>query len=230
MSARAEAFDNLPPCIRRHLELAGAVDCAPIRELQVAEKGTMRMKPGAREISFTSEQRITTSPPGFSWKARMNMMGPIPFTVIDEFVDGHGRLCAGPLGLRVTEFRGPEVDSGELLRWLASTVWCPTVWTADFLRWEALDDRSARVTMNHAGQQVSLNLRAGDDGLLRDMFGRRYKAEGREFKQCDWAGHALNYRKIDGLLVPTVIEAAWVENGEEFVYYRGAVTSLKFES
>ncbi|HEX8926903.1 MAG TPA: DUF6544 family protein [Terriglobales bacterium] len=225
MSAAATAIERLPAAIRRHLKVA---NCAPIRSLLITEKGTMRMKPGAHDISFTSEQRMTTSPPGFSWKARMNMLGPIPFTVVDEFVDGHGRLCAGPLGLRLTEFRGPEVDAGELMRWLASTVWCPTVWTADFLLWDPIDERSARVTMNYAGQSVSLEFRTGDDGLVRDIKGRRYKAEGRGFVEHDWAGHALNYIEIDGLRVPTVIEAAWVESGEEFVYYRGEVTSLHF--
>lgn len=211
------------------MELAGAVNHPPIRALQVSERGTMRMKPGAREISFTSEVHMTTVPPGFSWKARMNM-GLIPFSVVDEFVDGHGRLCAGPLGLRLTEFRGPEVDAGELMRWLAMTVWCPTVWTAEYLRWEAVDERTTKVTMNYAGQQISLELRTGDDGLIRDMKGRRCKTEGRKFVEHDWAGYARDYRQIGALLVPTVIEAAWVENGGEFVYYRGEVTSLKFES
>lgn len=134
---------TIPESVRRYLELSGALASPRILRVEARQQGVIRMKRDGRWMPFTAKEWFTAEPPGFCWQARVQT-GLIPLLVTDEYVGGHGRLVAGPLGLKLTEMCGPEFDEGELLRWLASTILFPTVWLSDMLEWKSMDNRRAQ--------------------------------------------------------------------------------------
>jgi len=52
----------------------------------------MWRKKGGRPLRFTATQRIAVERVEFSWRARFPILGPLALDVIDEYVDGDGRL------------------------------------------------------------------------------------------------------------------------------------------
>ena len=68
----------------------------------------------------------------------------------DAYVAGEGLLYAAPLGLfTVMDVSGqPGVAEGELMRFFAEAAWYPTaLLPSQGVRWEAMDDRTARATL-----------------------------------------------------------------------------------
>ena len=96
--------------------------------------------------------------PAFSWRARFPMAPGVALHVEDAFDGEHGWLVGKLWGwLPVMRQAGPEVDRGELARYLAEIPWNPAAYRhCPGITWEAV------------GAHV-LRARWGDDGLYVDL-------------------------------------------------------------
>ncbi len=82
------------------------------------------MSPEARWTPFTADETIDATRSDFVWTAHFDTGKISSPTVIDPYEEGHGRVT-GKLGIiPVKKFGGPEVDQGEIQRYLASLVFC----------------------------------------------------------------------------------------------------------
>jgi hypothetical protein len=220
---------DIPAPVARCLERTGASRRQPVARAVTREHGTMCLNRGGKWVDFTADQWFAAVPPSFSWRARI-ATGILPLSVTDEFVDGRGRVVAGPFGLPLRTVTGPECDQGELARWLASSMLFPTVWLFPALRWQPVDDRSARVTLSIGDiPPVELTAEFPEDGVVA-FSGRRSRAEGRSFGAHGWRASGRDFREVDGLSVPHTLESAWIEDdGTTFLYYRGELDELTYE-
>ena len=79
----------------------------------------MRKAPTARTLRFTATQSIAVERIAFSWRATFPIAGPLAMTVADEFSGDEGKLVVRLLGFPLSRQTGPEVSTGEALRYLA---------------------------------------------------------------------------------------------------------------
>ena len=182
---------------------------------------------------FTSDQRVVTRRPGFDWDGRVAMAPGLPVRVHDAYVGGEGILHASLLGLLpVVDMRGTrDVAEGELMRFLAEAAWYPTrLLPGQGLRWEAVDDDSARATLNDAGISVTMLFTFDEQGLIETV---RAEARGRtvggEVVPTPWQGRFWNYEERGGMLVPLDGEVAWLLPEGAKPYWRGHITGISYE-
>ena len=188
---------------------------------------------GERWAPFAATQVVTTRPPGFDWDARVRMAPGLTAFVHDAFVDGEGLLHASLAGLfTVAQARGtPEAAHGELMRYLAEAAWFPTaLLPSQGVRWQGLDEHSARATLTDGATTVSLDFGFGADGLIETArAAARYRKVGDAAVPTPWLGRFARYEMWDGLLVPTDGEVAWIFPEGPRPYWRGTITALEYE-
>ena len=209
--------DGQPIITAVTIHLAGSFNMSPTRE---------QWKP------FTSAQHVTTRRPGFLWDARISMLPGVAVRVVDSYIVGVGLLHATIQGLfTVAEIRGEgEIARGEFMRWFAEVAWYPTaLLPSQGVRWEAVDDHSAKATVVDGPLSLTLLFRFNGAGLIGS-----FRAEARggmvgdKMVMAPWEGIWSNYQARDGVLVPFTGEVAWMRPEGRKPYFVGTVTALSF--
>lgn len=231
---RAADLATLPEPVRRYLGVALPAGARPIAAADIATEGTFNLSPtGESWVRFRSEQRVVTRRPGFVWNARMPVPPGVPVLVHDAYVAGEGILHPSLLGLLpLGAARGtPELAQGELMRWLAESAWYPTALApGQGVRWEAVDARSARATVEDGTVTATLLFRFGDNGLPESVRAEtRGRTVGGTVVPTPWEGRWMDYREVQGVRVPSRGEVAWITPEGRRPYWRGAVTAISLE-
>jgi hypothetical protein len=198
---------------------------APPRTATMTQSGTMWQKPGGSPMHFTAQQTNATANPDFIWRARFSPLGSMQ--IADYVVDGQGGLEGKLLGLvtLVDTVGTGDVLQGQLMRYLAELPWNPdAILTNRSLEWTVVDARTlkAAVTVQDVRAEVTFHLdadgrieSAGADARPRDENGKTVLRP--------WHGRFWDYRAVEGRQIPFQGEVAWVVDGIDFVYWRGAL-------
>lgn len=210
----ARELEGLPAPVQRYFR-AVLPDGAPLVAAALVEHaGSFNMSASGEQWKrFTSTQRVVTKAPGFVWNGTVSMLPGLPVRVHDAYVAREGILHPAILGLfSMVHLRGTgEVARGELMRFFAEAAWYPTaLLPSQGVRWEAVDDASARATLVDGPTSLTMTFRFGADGLLTAV---RAEARGRtvgdEIIPTPWEGRWSNYQRQGGMLVPMAGEVAW---------------------
>ena len=230
----ARELAGLPAPVQRYFRTVLADGQAIVTAASLEHHGTFNMSSdGERWVPFTSTQRVLTRRPGFVWDASMPMAPGLAVRVHDAYVAGEGILHAAMLGLvTVVRLRGtPDVAQGELMRYFAEAAWYPTaLLPGQGVRWEAVDDTSARATLVDGDVSLTLTFAFAADGSMASVRAEaRGRTVGREVVMTPWEGRWFDVELRDGMRVPTRGEVAWLTPQGRKPYWRGTVTALRYE-
>lgn len=230
----ARELAGLPAPVQRYFRAALQDGQPMIASIKVAHEGQFSMgETEAKWVPFTSDQAVVTRRAGFDWDARMRMAPGIYVFVHDAYMAGEGILHATLFGLvTVANLRGtPEVAQGELMRFFAEAAWYPTaLLPSQGVRWEAVDDTSAKATLRDGDVTATLLFRFNEDGLIGSM---RAEARGRTVNGAvvatPWEGRMWGYEWRGGMYVPMQAEVAWLLPEGPLPYLRGRISRLNYE-
>jgi hypothetical protein len=230
----ARELGGLPAPVQRYFRAVLAEGQSIVTAASLGHHGTFNMSgDGERWVPFTSTQRVLTRRPGFVWDASMPMAPGLAVRVHDAYVAGEGILHAALFGLfTVMELRGtPDVAQGELMRYFAEAAWYPTaLLPSQGVRWEAVDDTSARATLVDGDVSLTLTFAFAADGSMAGVRAEaRGRTVGREVVMTPWEGRWFDFELRDGMRVPMRGEVAWLTPQGRRPYWRGTVTALRYE-
>lgn len=143
-----EDLEGLPAPVQRYLDTVLEEGQPYVRAVRLRQRGILRT--GGRTSpwrEFRATHYATVDPPGFLWDARIEIAPLLSIRVLDAFRRGAGfarvqLLSVLPIGGAEPS---PELNSGELMRYLAESVWYPTAFLpGEGVEWDPIDDRSAR--------------------------------------------------------------------------------------
>jgi hypothetical protein len=223
------ATEKLPPPVRRYLRHAVPEGRAMIRRVRIEQDGAFRAEAGAEWQAFRALQHVTTSPPGFVWDASIGEA--LPIHVMDAYLRGSGRLRAKLLAtFVVADAAGPEVNSGQLSRYLAEAIWYPSaLLPSDRLHWSALDNHSAIAELRDRGTKVFVTFHFGGDDQITGISAQRYYTEAGRQELREWVAWCGDYFTQDGFRIPRETRVAWKLPSGEFEYFRGRVQGIEYE-
>jgi hypothetical protein len=198
-----------------------------LRAIRATERGEMRMSPRAKWISFTAEETIHATCSSFRWDARLGG-GRLGFvTVTDAYEEGHGRLNVKLGGLIPTaRLRGPELDRGELQRYLASIALCPPLLLNNQSLEYAAAGSALRVWDREDPAKTTVDIEIGEDGRPVSCRADRPRLVGKIAVPTPWSGVASEFREWEGIRVARRTEAAWLLPEGAFPYFRAEVMSF----
>lgn len=160
---------HLPEPARRHLLFAGVVGRPADRSFEAELPGWFRLRPGRRWAACVSSQRNTAPDVRREFRMRTSLAHLIPLRATDTYADGRGHLHATALGLvTVADRRGPEIDAGELVTFLADAVLlAPSMLLSLPVTWEEADENGYRVALTDHGRTVTGRVRVDGRGAPR---------------------------------------------------------------
>ncbi|MDH4173251.1 MAG: hypothetical protein OEZ09_04120 [Betaproteobacteria bacterium] len=230
----ARALEGLPAPVQRYFRAVLRDGQPMVATARMEHAGTFNVsEAGEQWKSFASTQYVVTQRPGFDWDGRIAMVPGLPVRVHDAYVAGEGILHATLLGLAtLADLRGTrEMAQGELMRYLAEAPWYPTaLLPSQGVRWEAVDESSARATLRDGEVAVTLLFRFDAQGLIAAVSAtaRGRVVEGK-IVPTPWEGRWWDYEVREGMRVPTAGEVAWLLPGGAKPYWRGRVTRVTYE-
>jgi hypothetical protein len=230
----ARELEGLPPPVQRFFR-AVLTDGQPlVAALSVDQAGTINMSASGQQWKpFTARQRIVTRRPGFDWDARIMMLPGVPVHIHDAYVAGVGTLHGEVLGLLpVADVpNSPDLARGELMRFLAEAAWYPTaLLPSQGVRWEAVDEQSARATLSDGAISVTMTFRFHPEGPIDTV---RAESRGRmvagKTTTLPWQGRFWDYAEREGMRVPLQGEVAWDLPQGLATYWRGTNSAMTYE-
>jgi hypothetical protein len=223
---------DAPAPVRRYFAFALAPGQRAVRRARLEHAGEFAAQPG-RWKPFTSVQHVTADRPGFVWDARLPMPPlPLAVRVRDGYVGGVGSMRAALAGLvPVAGQQGtPEIAASALWRYLAEAVWLPTaLLPSGRLTWTAVDDRTARATLRDRGATAVADFHFGPGGEVVRVTGTRYRAVGGGQALTATVGWHRAYARVDGMMVPTEGEVAWLLPEGPHAYWRARLARATYE-
>lgn len=234
----ARELPGLPEPVQRFFRTVLTEGQPIVAAVIVEHRGMFNLsETGEQWKPFTSRQRVVTRRPGFVWDGRVAAAPVVVVHVHDAYLAGEGILHPALLGLvTLADLRGsgPQdggIAQGELMRFLAEAAWYPTaLLPSQGVRWEPVDERTARATMTDGALKITLSFGFADDGT---MVSARAEARGRTVDgaivMTPWEGRWSNVQVQAGMRVPMEGEVAWLTPHGRKSYWRGKIGKLEYE-
>ena len=219
----ADRIQDLPEPVQRYFNYALPEGQPFISSLRLKHGGEFKMAPDKKWMKIKGKQYFSINPPGFVWIGKTKL-----FKAIDSYVGEKGNLSVYLFGLfRIVNSRGDAVNQAELLRWLGESVWMPTnLLPGENKIWTPIDDMSAKITFSYQDIDISYTVYFNDEGQIVRMKTKRYKDDN---TLVDWEGKVSHYREVNGMMVPSKIEASWLLDEGKYTYARFDVDYFEYD-
>ena len=224
-------IEGLPEPVQRFFKTVLKDGQAIASAVKLSQQGLFNLSETEDKWSpFSATQIAIAQRPGFDWDARIQMAPGVNAFVHDTYLLGEGSLHASLLGLfTLADVRGtPENNQGELLRFLAETPWYPTaLLPSQGVRWDAIDNNSARATLTDGATTVSLVFQFNAEGAIATC-----RAEARyrdKVNAMPWCGRFWEYSVRNGMLIPLAGEVGWEYPEGIRLYFKGTITEIDYE-
>lgn len=203
-----------------------------IRTVRLNQTGEFRTKDADRWVPLDAQQYYATESPAFVWHAHVK---PTPYTWIearDVYHKGSGfmegkLLSAFPL----MSDSGREMELSSLARFLSEAPWYPTaLLPGKYLEWRAIDAHSAKAVISDAGYSVSAVFTFHDNGEITKVTTEdRYRSVNGKKERNSWTAHFKNYQELNGIKIPTEVEAEWNMTKGTFQYAKLKIVQIQYD-
>ncbi|MGN6346992.1 MAG: DUF6920 family protein [Candidatus Nitrosocosmicus sp.] len=230
MRYSANQINNLPEPVQRYFKYSLQENTNYISYVKLKHEGTFRQSQWQGCMPITGQEYFTTENPGFLWVGKMK---PFPIFWIDgkdEFIDGKGNFKIKLLSLvTVADTKGKESDESELMRWLAESPWFPTaLLPSKYLHWEKVNSSSDKAIIEYGNIKASAIFYFNEQGQIIKLNADRYRTVNNYYSKDKWIGYYTNYTKVNDMMIPKEIEAAWNLSSGEFSYAKFKITGIEY--
>ncbi len=217
-----EMLSGLPEPVQRYFKRVLKEGQPFINFIRLTHNGQFKTNPNKDFINITGVQYFTTGKPGFIWRGRTTL-----FTARDMYIAGKGRLVVSLFSVyNIVDGKGVKYNQGELLRWLGESVWFPTnLLPNENLHWTPINKESARLTFTYNQLTVFYIVTFNDVGEIIQLETKRYMGDD---NLETWIGKLSEYKEINGILIPTVIEGIWKLETGDYSYARFKVNKIEY--
>lgn len=226
---RKEEIEGLPQGVQRWLQYSGIIGQERISTLRSKQRGMMRLGEDQNWMPVEAEQYFTTEEPGFIWRAEVKAAPLVTIAARDKYLEGKGNMLIKPLSLfKAADATGKEIDQGTMLRYLAEIVWFPSAALENYIFWEEIDPNRARATMTNGDVEASGVFTFNEAGEMMEFEAERYGEFDGEFRLETWSITAKEYKRFNGIGIPTKGSVTWRLQEGDFTWYHFEVLDIEF--
>lgn len=220
---------DLPAPVKRWLDNSGIMGKPAVKAVHLKQKGTLRLQPEQKEwIPSEAEQSFTTEQPGFIWRVKTSMAG-VPVIGRDLFMHGQGameiRLAGSFPVIKIANHE--KINESTLQRYLGEIIWFPSAALSEFIDWEPVDESRAKATMSYGGTSGSAIFHFNEQGEVNRFVAYRYRDINDE-SPTEWVATVKETRRINGIAIPTSLEAAWILESGVFTWYTFEIDDVTY--
>ena len=224
----------LPDPVQRYFRFAIAPGTTlhTVAEIVMTGEFSLGSKDKPGYMPMRAEQ-VLAAPHGFVWKARAG--DRIWFSGSDGTADGGSWSRFWLLGIVPVARAGNNKDHMRAAfgRYIAEAAfWTPAaLLPGQHVRWEAIDETSARVILTHNELEQAVDVTVDAEGRpLKVVFQRWSNANpAKTFQLQPFGGYLSDYKVFDGFRLPTRVEAGnHFETDDYFAFFKATVTAVRF--
>jgi len=213
---------DLPEAVQRYLRVTGSVGKPVARNFRAVTRGRIRATPDDPWMEFTAEQHNFLEEPSrlFLMDARK---GGLPVDVLHVFRGDSASMRVRLLSLfQLVHNQGPEMDQAETVTLLNDLcLFAPSALVGSSIRWEAVEDNSARAWYTVGDRTISAVLHVNESGELVDFVSDDRlvaSADGKSFTPMRWSTPVSDYRDFGERRLFSRGEGRWHPPEGEYVY------------
>lgn len=201
------------------------------QRLDIRQSGRLRTGiDSSRWQHFKASQQVWPQRHAFCWQARVRLLPGVWIRVQDGYEKGLGR---GEIKLwscipLARERGGEALNSAALIRFLAESVWYPALLLSDTsIHWHTLGTHAVCAEIKDAGQQVSVEFYFNQHNEVCRVYspGRQAREAG-GYRLRPWEARLGDYRRIDGVLIPTSAEVGWYRDERFHPVWQGEISAF----
>ncbi|MEJ8842800.1 DUF6544 family protein [Lacibacter sp. H375] len=224
-----QQLQSLPPVVQKWLRASGVVGRPAIKQVYLQQRGEMKNTPDGKWIPFEAEQYFTIDPPSFSWKTTIRPSVFLFITGRDKYEQGKGNMLIKAYGLfTIADSKGSETDQGALIRYLAETCWFPTAALSEYIKWETIDDNTAKATMSYGGITASGVFRFNSNGDVEEFEADRYYINNNHSSIEKWQVTCIDHKTMNGIRIPVKNNVTWKLKEGDFKWLELEITNIQF--
>ncbi len=226
-----DELTGLPAPVRRYFRFALTPGQPVVRSALVEQEGTFQLRRGGSRSPFTAVQRFTVKRPGFVWDARIRLAPLVTVRVRDYYVGGRAGMLGNIAALLpvVRQEDTPGLASGALHRRLLESPWLPTsLLPSQGVRWDPINESSARATLVDGELDVSMVAHFGDDGGIERVEALRMRDVDGAGVPTPFVGYFGDYEKVAGMRVPMTGHVEWVLPEGRHDFWHGRITRVEY--
>lgn len=227
-----EMMHDLPLAVQKWLLRSGMLGREFPRSALVNQRGRMRTKPDGKWMRFQASEYFNIDEPGFTWTADVRVAPFIHLHGKDEYRDGHGTMLIKLLGLLpVINSKGPEIDQGAMLRYLAESAWFPSFALSSYLRWEEMDLMKAKATFDYKGTRTSGIFGFNSEGDNISFEAKRYYSGNGRGTMEDWSisTEKHDFKEFGGIRIPAKSSVTWKLKDGDYTWLEMEITDLEYD-
>lgn len=232
-----EAFNEqmvagLPDIVRRYFLHAIEPDTPLADSVSLKMSGTFRLKPDGDWLPMTGDETLNL-PKGFIWRAKVGT-GLMSFSGADYYFAGNGRMKFGIWGIiPVASATGRDTARSSIGRFVAEAFWLPSALLPQRgVKWEAVDDESAKAVVNVDGEIVNITFQIAPNGQLLQILLSRWgdKTADGSYGYAPFGGEVTAERRFGGFTIPAELGAGWWFGTDQyFEFFRAKIEEAAFD-
>lgn len=198
---------DLPAPVARYYQTIVGNELPVLETAVITGRGTLRFM----GVSFPARLRFThEAGQGYRHYIETTLFGYPIMKVNERYLDGKARMQL-PVGVIENE---PKVDMAANLGLWGESIWLPSIFLTDSrVRWEAIDDTSARLIVPfEAGEDSFTAVFDPQTNLLVSMEAMRYK-EADSTEKVPWRFDILAWDEYEGIMIPSRSSVTWADEG-----------------
>ncbi|SHS43497.1 Uncharacterised protein [Mycobacteroides abscessus subsp. abscessus] len=225
----ANDIKNLPSPVQKWLVQSNVIGMEDVQTVRLKQLGRMRTNKNGKWMSSKAEQYFTIHEPGFIWIADVKMAPLVQLSGIDTYREGTGHMKIKLFSIfPIVDAEGPEMDSGTMMRFLAEMMWCPSAALKPYIKWEEIDEDSAKAIMDYKGISVSAIFYFDEKGDILRFVGKRYREVDGKYVLSDWGGINKEFKEFNGIRIPNKSDVTWFEEDGEFRWFEVEITQIQY--
>lgn len=223
---------NLPTTVQKWVMNSGILGKELVHHVYLEQDAQMLMKPEQKEWnSAKAKQYFTIEPPAFNWRVNLKMKKVLPVMGRDRFENGKGEMTIKLFSLIpvVNAKNSGKINQATLQRYLAEIVWFPSAALSRYITWEAVDDSSARATMEYNGTKGSGVFHFDGNGNFEKFVTMRFK-DAHDTEPTQWSVIATKNEEINGIKIPVEAKANWKLRDGEWTWLKLKITDITYNT
>lgn len=226
----SESLEGLPTIVQKWLTNTGVVGTQTVFNVCLTQELQLKLKSDQENWNVgKAKQYFTIQPPAFNWSISTEMNSLLGVVGRDKFVDGKGEMTIKLCSLiPVAEAKDEKkINQATLQRYLAEIVWFPSASLSQYIKWETIDEFSARATMEFKGTEGSGVFHFDNNGTFKKFVAMRYQDSNAE-EPTEWTVIATKTEGRNGIKIPTECEASWKINNGKWTWLKLKITNIQY--
>ncbi|MBS1493319.1 MAG: hypothetical protein JST55_07410 [Bacteroidetes bacterium] len=224
-----EMVSVLPPIVQKFMERSGIIGRPFVNSVRLKQKAIMRAKPDGNWMDVEAVQYFRVNEPAFVYKIKVNAAPSLIMTGMDKYESGNGNMLIKMMGLyTIGDSKGEEINRGTLIRFHSETLWFPSAVFSDYLKWEEIDEHTAKGTMTYSGITESAIFTFTNEGDVKKIEAERYGEFDGKYSKEKWCVINTSYKEFDGIRIGNNCEVTWGLKEGDFTWLKLEIKDIEY--